>query len=143
MKHSSARRLSLAGLIGTTLLALCWALPSSAQIPKVVPPAAATGPKKAAALSVEAQLKQDLEVRVGAKIDSVTPMPMAQLYEVRIGEDIFYTDPTGFYLIIGNIIDSRTRENLTRARVDAIKEASLPQWKFAELPPQRWEPWES
>ena len=134
MKHSSPHHPSLAGLIGTTLLALCCAMPVAAQTTKPAPPAAATAPKKTAALSVEAQLKQDLETRVGAKIDSITPMPMAQLYEVRIGEDVFYTDPTGNYLIIGNIIDSRTRENLTRTRVDAIKEASLPQWKFAELP---------
>lgn len=123
-------RPSIGALIATTLLALVCATPVESATPAPV----ATAPKKAAALSVEAQLKQDLEARVGAKIDSVTPMPMAQLYEIRIGEDIFYTDPTGNYLIIGNIVDSRTRENLTRARVDAIKEASLPQWKFAELP---------
>ena len=135
MNHPTKRRPSLAGLLGTTLLALSCATPSFAQTTAPAPAAPASkAPKKAAAQSVEAQLKQDLEARVGAKIDSVTPMPMAQLYEIRIGEDIFYTDPTGNYLIIGNIIDSRTRENLTRARVDAIKEASLPQWKFAELP---------
>jgi len=135
MNHPTKRRPSLAGLLGTTLLALSCATLSFAQTTAPAPAAPASkAPKKAAAQSVEAQLKQDLEARVGAKIDSVTPMPMAQLYEIRIGEDIFYTDPTGNYLIIGNIIDSRTRENLTRARVDAIKEASLPQWKFAELP---------
>ena len=134
MHHSSPRRLSLAGLIGTTLLALCCAGSASAQNAMPVPPAASKAPKKSAAQSVEAQLKEDLEARVGAKIDSVTPMPMGQLYEIRIGEEIFYTDPTGNYLFIGNIVDSRTRENLTRARVDAIKEASLPQWKFSELP---------
>ena len=123
-------RPSVAALIATTLLALACATPAQSATPA---PAAAS-PKKAAATSIEAQIKQDLEARVGAKIDSVTPMPMAQLYEIRIGDDIFYTDPTGNYLIIGNIVDSRTRENLTRARVDAIKEASLPPWKFGELP---------
>ncbi len=128
MQSSSKHRFNLPGLTASVLLALCCAMPSSAEPAKAAPPAVAKS------LSTEDQLKQDLEARVGAKIDSVTPMKIAQLYEIRIGEDVFYTDPTGNYLFIGNIVDSRTRDNLTRARVEAIKEASLPQWKFAELP---------
>jgi thiol:disulfide interchange protein DsbC len=136
MESSSKHRLTLAALIAATGLVLSSAGLSMAE----TTPASARTPSKstkAAAqpvLPIEQQLKQDLEGRIGSKIDSITPMPMAQLYEIRIGDDIFYTDPTGNYLIIGSIVDSRTRENLTRARIDAIKEASLPQWKFAELP---------
>jgi thiol:disulfide interchange protein DsbC len=128
MQPLSKPRSNLLRLTAAALLALCFATPSLAEPPKAAP-AAATKP-----LSTEDQLKQDLEARIGAKIDSVTPMKIAQLYEIRIGEDVFYADPTGNYLIIGNIVDSRTRENLTRARVEAIKEASLPQFRFAELP---------
>ncbi len=79
-------------------------------------------------------LKQSLETRLGSPVDAITKMPLAGLYEVRIGNDVFYTDPTGSYIVVGNVVDLRTRENLTRARVDAIKEASLPAFKFAELP---------
>ena len=131
MDSRSKHRFSFTAAICATLLALCCAAPARAET--TAPPKAARSAAKPV-LPIEQQLKQDLEGRIGAKIDSVTPMPMAQLYEIRIGEDIFYTDPTGNYLVIGNIVDSRTRENLTRARIDAIKEASLPPWKFAELP---------
>jgi thiol:disulfide interchange protein DsbC len=53
---------------------------------------------------------------------------------VRAGDEVFYTDKTGNFIMVGNLIDLRTKENITRTRLLAIKEASLPQWKFADLP---------
>ena len=79
-------------------------------------------------------LKKNLETRLGAPVDHIGRMPLAGLYEVRVGTDVFYTDVTGNYIVIGNVIDLRSRENLTRARVEAMKQASLPVFKFAELP---------
>ena len=48
---------------------------------------------------------------------------------MRIGTDLFYVDEQGSYLIQGSIIDTRTRTDLTQARIDkltAIDFATLP-----------------
>jgi thiol:disulfide interchange protein DsbC len=54
---------------------------------------------------------------------------MPGIYEIRIGTDIFYTDENGNYLIQGEVIDTKTRANLTEQRVaklTAIDFKSLP-----------------
>jgi thiol:disulfide interchange protein DsbC len=84
--------------------------------------------------AVDPAQKKNLETRLNATIDTITRMPLSGLYEVRIGDDIFYTDATGNFIVVGNVIDLRSRENLTRKRVDAIKQASLPVFKYADLP---------
>jgi thiol:disulfide interchange protein DsbC len=83
---------------------------------------------------VEAALKKTLEARMGMTIDAVTKLPIGGLYEVRADSDVFYADASGNYILVGNLIDVRSRENLTRNRVDEIKQAGLPPFKFAELP---------
>jgi len=78
----------------------------------------------------EANLKKKLEANLDeAKIDSVTKTPYAGLYEVRIGNDILYTDAKGDYLFIGRVIDTKTMEDKTRARVDEVSRI-----KFSDLP---------
>ena len=79
-------------------------------------------------------VRKNLETRLGAVVDSITRLPVGGLYEVRVGDDVFYSDTTGNYILVGNLIDLRSRENLTRTRVEEIKQASLPPFKFAELP---------
>lgn len=54
------------------------------------------------------------------KINSVTKTPYAGLYEVQIGGDIFYTDEKANYLFLGNVMDLKTKKNLTKDRVDAL-----------------------
>jgi thiol:disulfide interchange protein DsbC len=45
---------------------------------------------------------------------------MPGLFEVRIGNDILYTDAEGNYLIQGTLIDTRSRKNLTEERIDKL-----------------------
>lgn len=87
----------------------------------------------AAENSVEANLKKALEPRLGegAKIESIKLTPYSGLYEVRAGGDIIYTDKTGEYLFIGQVYNTRTTQNLTKARVDEINKI-----KFSDLPLQ-------
>ncbi|MBN8489486.1 MAG: DsbC family protein [Burkholderiales bacterium] len=62
-------------------------------------------------------------------IDEVTRTPMNGLWEVRIGTDVLYTDDGGNYLIEGSLFDTKTRVDITKARIDkltAIDFASLP-----------------
>ena len=63
------------------------------------------------------------------KIDEVRSTPMAGIWEVRIGNDLMYSDAKGTYLLQGAMIDTATRRNLTEERVDkltAIDFSSLP-----------------
>ncbi len=82
-------------------------------------------------LAQEAVIRENLAKRMPdlPKIDEVRTAPIPGLYEVRIGTDIFYTDEQGNHLIQGSIIDTRTRTDLTRARIDkltAVDFAALP-----------------
>ncbi len=63
------------------------------------------------------------------KIDEVREAPMKGLFEIRVGTDIFYTDASGNHLIEGQLIDTRSKTNLTEARI-----AKLTAIDFAELP---------
>lgn len=80
----------------------------------------------------EQQLKTDLQKKLGsnAKVRSVSPAPVAGLYEVLVGNDVFYTDSTGKYLIQGEIIELATGKNITEQR-----QADLNRIKWADLPP--------
>ncbi|MEO7055860.1 MAG: DsbC family protein [Caldimonas sp.] len=63
------------------------------------------------------------------KIDEVTKTSLPGIYEIRIGSDILYTDEQGGYLIEGQLIDTKSRVNLTEARISrltAIDFKSLP-----------------
>jgi len=79
----------------------------------------------------EAVIRKNLAARVHAltEIDEVNKTPMPGLYEVRVGTDILYTDAEGNFLIHGDLVDTRSRKNLTEERVDkltAIDFGSLP-----------------
>ncbi len=79
----------------------------------------------------EAAIRKNLAERLPnfPKIDEVSKTPFPGVFEVRLGTDIVYTDDSGHYLIQGSMIDTRTRADLTQARVDkltAIDFASLP-----------------
>lgn len=79
----------------------------------------------------EAAIRKNLAERLPnlPKIDEVTKTPIPGIYEVRIGTDLLYADENGQHVIQGSIIETRTRNDLTQARIDkltAIDFASLP-----------------
>jgi thiol:disulfide interchange protein DsbC len=80
---------------------------------------------------VEANIRKAVEPKLGegVKIDSVKETPYAGLYEVRVGDEIRYTDKTGSYLIVGHVFNLKTSEDLTQARIDDINKI-----KFSDLP---------
>ena len=139
MKFAS-KRLSPASLVSVATVAAMFAASCAfAQGPgltaaQILSPGAVSTNHPNNASGSDATLKKTLEARLGASIDSITRLPVAGLYEVRIGNDIFYTEANGNYIMVGNLIDLRSRENLTRKRVEAIKEAALPKFKFVDLP---------
>jgi thiol:disulfide interchange protein DsbC len=76
-----------------------------------------------AALAQEAAIRKNLAERLPSlpPIEEVSKAPMNGLYELRVsGNEIFYTDAEGNFLIQGNLIDTRQRRNLTEERVDKL-----------------------
>jgi thiol:disulfide interchange protein DsbC len=54
-------------------------------------------------------------------VESVTRIPQGGLYEVVLNNgELFYTDNAVSFFILGNIIDARTRQNLTGERLDKL-----------------------
>ena len=79
----------------------------------------------------DAAIRKNLAERLPnfPKIDEISKTAIPGLFEVRIGTDIVYSDESGNFLVQGNLIDTRTRTDLTQARIDkltAIDFASLP-----------------
>lgn len=81
------------------------------------------------ALADDAKVKQAVEAAIGAKPDSVRKTGILGLYEVVVGGEILYTDEKVNYLITGNIIDTKSRQNLTQERLNKLSAI-----KFADLP---------
>ena len=80
----------------------------------------------------EAQIRRTIESRYGVKVESVTRTTYSGLYEVVVNGDernIIYTDEKAGFLISGQIVDIKTRRNITQERIDKL--ASI---KFDELP---------
>jgi len=84
-----------------------------------------------AACADEATIRKNLGERLPSlpKIDEVSKTPMPGIWELRMGTDILYTDEQGNHLIQGEVIDARTRNNLTESRI-----AKLTAIDFAKLP---------
>jgi thiol:disulfide interchange protein DsbC len=86
----------------------------------------------AAAGAQEAVIRQALTQRLPQlkAIDEIKPAGVSGLYEVRVnGSEIYYTDAKGDFLIDGQIIETKTRRNLTEdriAKLTAIPFDSLP-----------------
>lgn len=56
----------------------------------------------------------------------VIKTPYAGLYEVDIGDRVFYTDGSGRYLFAGEILDTKTSTNVTKERISELQKIN---WK--------------
>jgi thiol:disulfide interchange protein DsbC len=83
------------------------------------------------ALANEAVIRKALTERMpnAPKIDEVRLSPMPGLWEVRIGNEVRYTDPTGSFLVEGELFDLKAKKNLTEERVTQLNRIN-----FASLP---------
>jgi thiol:disulfide interchange protein DsbC len=84
-----------------------------------------------AALANEAVIRKNIAERMPdfPKIDEVSKTSVQGIWELRIGNDVVYTDAEGQHLIQGAIFDTKTRTNLTEQRLDkltAIDVSALP-----------------
>src|SRR5512147_1429732 len=81
--------------------------------------------------SDNAEIKKSVEAALGrgAKVDSVRDAGALGLYEVVIGGEILYTDKKASYFIVGDLMEAKSRRNLTEERKN-----KLSQIKFSDLP---------
>jgi thiol:disulfide interchange protein DsbC len=63
------------------------------------------------------------------KIEKITKTAYGNLYEVFAGNEIFYTDDKATFLLLGTLIDSQTRTNVSEARLQKLTAI-----KFDDLP---------
>ena len=93
--------------------------------------AAVTLSLSALAESTEANIKKILQQRMGdgAAVESVAKTPYGGLYEVKIGNELVYTDAEAKFVFIGRVVDAETSKDYTQARLDEINRI-----KFSDLP---------
>ena len=84
-----------------------------------------------AAMAQEATIRKNLSDRLPnlPKIDEVSKTPMNGLFEIRMGNDVMYSDADGNFLIQGSLIDVKQKRNLTEERMEKL--SSIP---FDQLP---------
>ena len=75
------------------------------------------------AFAQEAVIRKNLTERLPnlPKIEEISKTPMNGLFEIRLNDsDIFYTDAEGNFLIQGNLIDTKSKRNLTEERTEKL-----------------------
>jgi thiol:disulfide interchange protein DsbC len=84
----------------------------------------------AAAQDASEKVKSALKKAIpDVAIESVRKLPYGSLYEVVIGTDIVYTDEKAGFFVTGNLIDLKTKENVTE-----LRQRQLNKVDFASLP---------
>ena len=72
----------------------------------------------------EAALRKAIQPHFAdSKIESVKKTPYLGLYEVVVGDEVFYTDAKADYFFFGHVIDTKTRTSMTNERIQEIKAA--------------------
>lgn len=82
-----------------------------------------------AAHANEAAVRKSVEAWLGGKVSAVRKTDHLGLYEILVGNEIYYTDEKVSLLFAGNIIDTKTRANLTQDRLNKLSAI-----KFSDLP---------
>jgi thiol:disulfide interchange protein DsbC len=83
-------------------------------------PAAAQ--QDATAEKIKAELRKKIPE---AQVDAVRKVPFGGLYEVVVGSEIFYTDEKASFLVLGSIVDMKTRENVTELRMRQLNRVAF------------------
>jgi thiol:disulfide interchange protein DsbC len=90
----------------TLIAMLAWTLPN--PLPAAQSRADAT-----------ASLKQTIESRYpGSHVLDVQPSAIPGVFELFMGDQIVYSDAAGDYLMVGAMVDTQTKQNLTEARLN-------------------------
>jgi thiol:disulfide interchange protein DsbC len=101
--------------LSIALLAATWGVACGGAAPA---PAPAPAPAAAAAEPF-ATLRHTIESRFpGTRVLDVRPSPIPGLFELFMGDQIVYADATGKYVLVGSMLDTENKENLTNASMN-------------------------
>jgi len=120
--HLSARNtvqppMKTSAFLAAAAAALLLALPAYAQ-------------DKEADRAVIERMKAEIKKKVPeASVDSIRRIPFGGLYEVTMSGEVFYTDENATYLVLGQIVNLATKENITETRMKQINRVN-----FVDLP---------
>jgi thiol:disulfide interchange protein DsbC len=86
------------------------------------------------AAAQEAVIRKNLAERLPEfpKIDEVSKTPIPGVWELRVGNDLFYTDDQGNHIIQGSLYDTRAKVNLTEQRVEKLTAIDFDQLPFKD-----------
>jgi thiol:disulfide interchange protein DsbC len=80
---------------------------------------AATAQSAPTKVDTGATIKQNIESRFpGSHVLDVQPSAIPGLYELFMGDQIVYSDANGDYLIVGSMVATQTKQNLTQAHLN-------------------------
>lgn len=70
---------------------------------------------------VAGRLTQTLEKRFPTiRINAVQPSPVPGLYQVIAGDQVVYSDPSGDHVVVGHMMDTQTRQDLSAQALDVF-----------------------
>ena len=95
--------------VAAILVSLLLAIPAGAQ-------------QDAVAERIRAELKKKIPE---AQVDSVRKVPYGNLYEVVVGSELFYTDDKASFIVLGSIVDMKTRENVSELRMRQLNRVAF------------------
>ena len=95
--------------LAAVLASLLLAFPAAAQQDPV-------------AEKIKAELRKTIP---DAQIAGVRKIAYGNLYEVLVGSEIFYTDEKASFLVLGSIVDLKTRENVTELRLKQVNKVAF------------------
>jgi thiol:disulfide interchange protein DsbC len=76
--------------------------------------------------AVAERIKAELKKKIPeAPVDSVRKVPYGNLYEVVVGSEIFYTDDKASFILLGSIVDLKTRENVSELRMRQLNRVAF------------------
>jgi thiol:disulfide interchange protein DsbC len=114
--HSSLAHIKEIPMIRTSIFAIALLI---AIIPATIPAFAGTAPNPDAIQATIA--KNFLRLSPNLVVKSVRPFAaIPGLYEVQVGNTIYYSGVSGEHLISGHIISTSTRKDLTKARMEVL-----------------------
>lgn len=83
------------------------------------PPRAQSAPADAPEARIRAAMES---LTHGRRIDEIRSTPVADLYEVRVGNRLLYVDGQGRYMFLdGDLIDLQLQRNLTQERIEELE----------------------
>ncbi|XXQ67577.1 DsbC family protein [Neisseriaceae bacterium B1] len=129
--------ISVAVLSACVVLAACGGTPANAQPKNAAPAAKASAPTAVKTGDVPADVAKTITATLeknygdqGLKIHSVNSTPINGIYEIiASGKQVAYTDATGKYMFVGDLIETTEGRSLTeerKAELNAVDFNALP-----------------